>query len=118
MATGFHWRRPPSVISRGLKGWQARAEAALLALGVESAQRMQDHARRHAPWTDRTGNARSGLTGGAEREGKTVTIILAQTVFYGVYLELSNGGRYAIIMPTIEYELPTLMRQLNIILKG
>jgi hypothetical protein len=45
-------------------------------------------------------------------------ITLGHTVFYGKFLELSNGGRYAIIMSTIESSLPSLERRLQEIFRG
>ena len=75
------------------------------------------HAKQNAPWTDRTGNARSGIFGTAERDvaQRIVTIYLSHgaTLDYGQYLELSNGGRYAVIMRTIEGHLPALNAMLR-----
>jgi len=42
---------------------------------------------------------------------------LGHTVFYGKYLETSNGGRYAVVMSTIERNLPKLERMLQDALK-
>lgn len=41
---------------------------------------------------------------------ETLIIVLAHTVFYGKFLELSNGGKNAIIMSLIEANLPILER--------
>ena len=41
-------------------------------------------------------------------DANTVVIAISHTVWYGQKLELSNGGRYAIIMSTIENRLPQL----------
>jgi hypothetical protein len=48
----------------------------------------------------------------------TLIITLGHTVFYGKFLELSNGGRYAIIMSTIESNLPNLERLLQEVFRG
>jgi hypothetical protein len=42
---------------------------------------------------------------------------LGHTVFYGKYLELSNGGTHAVVMSTIEENLPMLERMLQDTLK-
>ena len=64
---------------------------------------MENEAKRSRPWTDRTGNARRSIRGAARRIGKDdLQVVLAIGVDYGVYLELSNGGRYRIIRPTID----------------
>jgi hypothetical protein len=47
----------------------------------------------------------------------TLIIALGHTVFYGKFLETSNGEIYAIIMTTIEQNLPTLERMIQDVLK-
>lgn len=60
-------------------------------------------AKRNAPWTDRTGNARNSITGTkGEVDGNTVKGHLFIGVEYGKYLELCWGGKYRIVWPTIE----------------
>jgi hypothetical protein len=43
----------------------------------------------------------------------TLIITLGHTMFYGRWLELSKGGQYAIIMSTIESNLPALDRMMK-----
>lgn len=59
------------------------------------------HMRSTAPWTDRTGNARSGLNAEVEVSFNAVALILYHTMPYGVYLETRWGGKYAVIRPSI-----------------
>lgn len=66
-----------------------------------------------ASWTDRTGNARNGLAARAFRNADTMGIILYHQVPYGIWLEIANGGRYAIIMPTIDKWTPRVVAGLN-----
>jgi hypothetical protein len=66
----------------------------------------EQRAQQNAPWEDRTGDARNGLTGSAETTGVETTITLAHTVDYGLWLEVRWNGRYAIIMPTLEELMP------------
>jgi Tfp pilus tip-associated adhesin PilY1 len=66
-------------------------------------------AKAKAPWTDRTGNARQSITGsGPAESGNVYSWALCIGMFYGVYLELSNGGKYRIVWPTIEGSRPML----------
>lgn len=68
-----------------------------------SAAKMQNEAKQNAPWTDRTGNARASIQAqGPQYDKDVVRFYLTIMVFYGRYLELSRGGRYAIIWPTVE----------------
>lgn len=140
MASGFRWVIPPSAqLIPGVKEYGHRIEAGIYAVASRWGQGIQDQARQDAVWEDRTGNARSGLfyavegfgmgevvgeiSSGAKALMKDVNveqgkdnlliIALAHTVFYGKFLELSHGGRYAIIMSTIESNLPALERQIK-----
>lgn len=84
-------------------------------LGVMNyhASQMQSRARRQARWTDRTGNARNGLAAIATAGGGEYSIALFHQVPYGIWLEVANSGRYAIIMETIQIETPLLMNTLS-----
>ena len=142
--SGFQWVVSPNVIGKGLNDYGQRAMVAIQAVANYWGQSIQDEARREAPWEDRTGNARGGLffavdgfgmqplTGEVTPEAKsemsdvavesgdadTLIITLGHTVFYGKFLELSNGGRYAIIMSTIEKNLSGLERMVQDIFRG
>lgn len=70
--------------------------------------------KENAPWTDRTGNARSGLTAETEHVPKVHhTIHLFYKVPYGIWLEVRFAGRYSVIIPAIIDQGPKLMRTLN-----
>lgn len=68
--------------------------------------RVQDAARKGAPWNDRTGNARNGLFAdyNGSLDGDRHVIRLYHTVPYGIWLEIRWAGKYAIIVPTIQSE--------------
>lgn len=67
--------------------------------------------RTNAPWTDRTGNARSGLSSATEHEPKVHhTLVLFGRVSYQIWLEVRFAGRYAIIIPAILDQGPKMMR--------
>lgn len=133
------WIVPPSKLAENIGKYGERALVAVQAVATYWGQSIQDASRQNAPWSDRTGNARSGLffavdgfglgtiTGevtpeamgeksdvGIESGDKdTLIVTLGHTVFYGVYLELSNAGRHAIILSTIESNLGDLERMLH-----
>jgi hypothetical protein len=72
------------------------------------------YAKVHASWTDRTTNARNGLSAlpfhvPKHEHGFT----LFHTVSYGIWLEVANSGRYAIIMDTLDREGPELMETIR-----
>jgi hypothetical protein len=142
--SGFEWVVSPKVIAQGLEDYGQRALVAIQAVANYWGQSVQDEARKDANWEDRTGNARGGLffavdgfglgtiTGEVTPESKsemsdvgiesgdanTLIITLGHTVFYGKFLELSNGGKYAIVMSTLEKNLSGLERMVQDVFKG
>lgn len=66
----------------------------------------------NAPWTDRTTNARNGLSARYERVGVTHRIVLSHGVPYGIYLETMKNGEHSIIMPTVRAYGPRVMQAL------
>ena len=116
-APGIVWRMPPDELATAVDRYGDQVLTAVTAVAQYIATQMQNAAKQNAPWTDRTGNARSGLFGTAERDvaQRIVTIYLSHgaTLDYGQYLELSNAGRYAVIMRTIEGHLPALNAMLR-----
>jgi hypothetical protein len=116
MASGFKWTKPPSAeLIPGLEQYQGKVYAAVHAVADYMAQKMQGEMHQKAPWEDRTGNARSGLfsvvdppTLDAATDLVTIYLSHGQTIEYAVYLELAMGKKYAIIMPTIEANLPVI----------
>ena len=82
-----------------------RKKAGLYALLQNWAGTMEGYAKSHAPWTDRTGNARQGLHGGVDVRGDQQVLYLSHGVDYGIWLELAHGGNYAIVRPTVDAHL-------------
>ena len=142
MNTGFQWVEPPEKLARNIEAYGQRVLVALHAVAVRWGQECQDKARKAATWTPRTGAAQSGLffavdglgfqpfigalgkdgakalaaktdTATIEGDDKHLVITLGHTVFYGKYLELCNGGKYAVVMSTIESNLPHLEKLLK-----
>jgi len=67
-----------------------------------AASDIEESAKRDAPWADRTGDARDGLTATVYNDKGLVGVVLYHTVEYGKWLELIQNGRFAIIRPTLE----------------
>lgn len=78
---------------------------------------VENHAKQNAPWQDQTGNARQGLRAQTFREDANMGIVLYHQVPYGLWLEIANAGKYAIIDPTIETMGPQVMASLERILE-
>lgn len=72
-----------------------------------------------APWTDRTGAARAGLFAVANHLGPGVhELLMAYSVFYGIWLEVANSGRYAVIGPALPVIADKIMKDLKGLLDG
>lgn len=57
--------------------------------------------KQNAPWTDRTGAARSGLMA-IPYSGKSFEeIVLAYSVYYGIWLEVAHDRQYSVILPAM-----------------
>lgn len=100
-------------VARNLAAFGSRINENLLTEMEILALDMENEAKRNRPWTDRTGNARRSIRGSAGKIGNNLRAVLAIGVYYGVYLELSNGGRYRIIRPTINSFRPRFINSLR-----
>lgn len=111
----FRWEKPPEVIVGNLRTYTQRLIAAIGQLGDLFAARMQAAAASGASWSDRTGAARQGLRGFAEKAATQVVIYLVHSVFYGVYLELgtSRMAPRPIIVPVLEAHHAPIMAALR-----
>lgn len=81
-----------------------RAGNMLHTIVERQAPRAESTMKRDAPWQDQTGNARQGLKARAVRDprGDRFHLVLFHTMPYGIWLETRWGGKYAIILPTLD----------------
>lgn len=114
----FKWKVPPSVIAKNLDNLPFVIENAVLLVGERNAQAMQNYARKNASWTDRTGNARSGLFAIADRQPGKVSIYLCHSMEYGLWLEIAHASRFEIIWPTILLALSRIKKDLTDVVSG
>jgi hypothetical protein len=114
------WVTPPSALAAAVRLYGDRVFVAVHAVAAHIATQAQNEMRANAPWTDRTGNARSALFSLAEMAAKDVVILYLShgtAIYYGVFLETRYAGKYAIIVPTMQRILPQLERMLKDIFK-
>jgi hypothetical protein len=98
------------------KGPEQVARAAWIT-AQSMAPEVENYMKNEAPWNDQTGNARAGLNARAFKEGDSIGIDLAHSVFYGIFLETKFSGRDAIIQPTIEHMGPIIMARFERLLE-
>lgn len=142
--SGIYWITPPERLIENIEKYGERVLIAVHAVASYVGIEMANQGKLNATWEDRTGNARSGLfyavdgfgletvvgqvppdaaqlnTDGVTVSGSAEELVIAfgHTVFYGKFLELSNGGRYAVVMSTIQQHLPMLENMLNDLFEG
>lgn len=85
-----------------LREIRERAPEVISEVGFAIAKDLEYTAKKNAPWTDRTGNARRTMEGFEGFESSDLYYItLCGKMHYSPELEMNYGGRYAIILPTM-----------------
>jgi hypothetical protein len=117
----FQWQITPEQAFMPLYAQYAEElEAEIVALCERLADEITEYMKENAPWQDRTGEARASLYTLVEHEARQMVSILlshGSLIPYGVYLELSYGGQYAIIAPTIDWYGPRLFHEVQAIVE-
>lgn len=73
-------------------------------------------AKRQAPWTDRTGNARASIYGTIDDSNrKDIIGYLGIQVDYGLFLETANDKRFAIIKPVADVTKTKIAERIRLI---
>lgn len=104
----FKWSvTPERAFDDLMTQYQKDIHNAIMQLANRWAPEIEAWMKSNAKWTDRTGNARQTLhTEVEEVSSIMIGIIMAHGVDYGIFLELSNGGVWAIIGPALDYFAP------------
>lgn len=88
--------------------------AVVLMYAATKASKLQAQMKVKRPWTDRTGMAKALLNAKVSQPDKnTIRITLTHGVQYGIWLELANEKKYAIIAPTVREEGPRIVEELD-----
>lgn len=78
---------------------------------------VESYMKTTAPWTDRTTNARNGLSAKYVRSGTVHSIVCFHQVPYGIWLEVANNGKYRIIVPTLVSQGCEVMKTMDQVFK-
>lgn len=100
------------IIDDGILAWFDGPEWDEVAVEAFEAAKdeIEGAAKADAPWEDRSGDARNGLSTSVENQDGVVVMTLFHTVEYGLWLEVIQNGRFATIMPTLERYGSKIMR--------
>ena len=112
-----NFRFDASKLIQGLAEREIKLRASLNLYGDTVAKKMEAHAKSNRKWQDRTGDARKSLRGTSHPSGNGVKVSISHNVSYGVYLEMCNERRYAILKPTIDKVAPEAIKGLSNLLK-
>lgn len=101
MAAASSFKFDAKSLLQGLSTTESKADAAIRMYAETAAVNLEAYMKSNRPWVDRTGNAKARLTASVQKLMDGYRIALAHGVTYGIWLELANEKRYAIIQPTI-----------------
>lgn len=117
----FSWTITPEQAFLPLYAQYAETlEREIVALAERMTDEITEWMKANASWTDRTGEARDSLFSVVQHEARQMVSILishGSLIPYGVYLELSHGGRFAIIAPAIDQFGPRMFHEVQAILQ-
>ena len=90
-------------VIRNLYKWAELKKAGCEAVSRVSASEIEAYGKNTARWQNRTGNARNMLHAGFLWESLDILkLYFAHGMEYGVFLELANDGKYAILEESIK----------------
>ncbi|MBO5743304.1 MAG: hypothetical protein J6R68_03385 [Clostridia bacterium] len=103
-----------SDLAKGLDALGPKMGAAILMYAATKASEFRYKMKINRPWTDRTNMAKALLDAKVSQPNDTtIRITLSHGVDYGIFLELANEKKYAIIAPTIQEESPRVVEDLQ-----
>ena len=102
-----------SLLEKGLGSFENKSDLAFRMYAETAALKLEGRAKQEASWTDRSAEARRRLKGSIQPMAKGYRVKLSHGVDYGVWLEVANEKKYAIIEPSINKLSPEIMKGLN-----
>lgn len=96
-------------VLRKLESMQAKTRKSLQIIADSAVKAMESYAKTNARWTDRTGNARQRLKGSTRWEEDALIAAISHNVDYGMWLELCNEKKYAILEEALNSQAQNLL---------
>jgi len=110
-ASSFVWEY--NDIAKNLAEFTPKMRANAAVIVDREADLATANMKSNAPWTDRTGNARSTLATDVKHRADADEMILHGGMPYQVYLETMQAGRFAAIVPETRHRGPHVMAQMT-----
>lgn len=109
---GFEWNSRD--LNRNLRRLPRQVDEQVAAVVEFQAARGEAYMKSHAPWTDRTSAARNGLfTLAFHLPFVRHEILFSHAVHYGIWLEIANDERFAILLESMRVTGEDAMQQLQ-----
>jgi hypothetical protein len=105
----FTWQvEPEAAFTEFADEYSKALHTAVYQLALRYAPEIETWMKANAVWTDRTGNARQTLYSEVQDLTDSVLIAFGHGVDYGIFLELANAGRFAIVNPALDFFAPKI----------
>lgn len=109
---GFEWNSRQ--LNNNLRRLPRQVDEQIAAVVEFNSSRGEAYMKTNAPWTDRTSAARNGLfTLAFHLPFVRHEILFSHAVHYGIWLEIANDERFAILLESIKVTGEDTMRQLQ-----
>lgn len=120
MSFAFQWQVTPEIaFGQLVNGYANRIRAGVRRIAHRRAIDIEQWMKDNHPWQNRTGAAEQGLEAYVEDVAlDMVQIILThgEDIEYSIYLELSHGGVWGVISPTLDTWGPIIWRDVQALL--
>ncbi len=114
MSGRVDWGGTDKIVARNMGLYGQRAKNAAKSVANYWAPIVEAYAKENANWTDQTANARQTLHAFVDDAANdAVAIYLSHGMDYGLWLEIANSGKYAIILPALEAHYDPIIKMLR-----
>lgn len=119
MADGYNVSVDFKEVMDKLKQLDDRTRTAVRVIGDTVGQEMKSHAQTNGAWTDRTSDARQGLSYNVDMKEQSLDIAVYHTVDYGLWLEKkeSFAGKYKVLEDARDSQVETFKRMMKELLR-
>ncbi|ACQ52844.1 hypothetical protein EXN65_13115 [Clostridium botulinum] len=97
----------------GLSEFETQSKTAISRYADIAAKKLEEDAKKNAPWKDQSGKDIETIKGGKQWKGDKCNIYITGNEDYYPSLELCNDKKYAILKPTIDKLSPQILKGMS-----
>ena len=110
--------RGQAEVERNLDRWYQGKLARVATAMQEIAAILEGYAKSNHEWRDRTGATTTGIRGFiSEATPQMVSVVLAGSMDYNIFLELARDGKWSWLWPAVEANLDLIKSKLRSIME-